>query len=233
MPMTYVLVFLEKELLMRTMPLNQSHIDLLEKCGLSNIEVSKLQLHRFEPGETILQEGTPMDACYLIVKGVAKVYIASENGKSMLISCAISEGFIGEMELLTQSFHSYSRYVAETVFDCIRIPYSDITHAMQDNSIFLNYLVTNLSSKLYLSIQYLLHRVHYTADERLASYILRYCQNGYFTSVLSDVSLCLGISYRHLFRLLDQFCSEGLLEKTPQGYKILNYKGLAKRTSKH
>lgn len=217
---------------MQTTFLKHSHIELLKKYGMEHIPTKALQLYQFEPGEIILQEGTPMDACFLIVKGDAKVYIASENGRSMLMSCLVSEGFIGEMELLTQSFHSYSRYVAQTVFTCIRIRYSDITYAMQDNPVFLNYMIENLSSKLYLSMQCFLHRVHYTAEERLASHILRHSRNGYFSSVLSDVSLSLGISYRHLFRLLDQFCSQGLLEKTPQGYKILDYRELEVRTSK-
>lgn len=218
---------------MQTTFLQHPHIELLKKFGMETISTKALQLYQFEPGEIILQEGSPINACYLIVKGEAKVYISSENGKSMLMSCTIQEGFIGEMELLTHSFHSYSRYVAETVFQCIHIPYSDITYVMQDNPVFLNFLIKNLSSKLYVSMQCFLHRVHYSAEERLSSHILRYSRNGYFSSVLSDVSLSLGISYRHLFRLLDQFCLEGLLEKTPQGYKILDSKELNARTSKH
>ncbi|MBR3772508.1 MAG: cyclic nucleotide-binding domain-containing protein [Clostridium sp.] len=217
---------------MRSTLLNQSHIKLLEEYGLVNLNTYNLRLYHFHPGEMILQEGAPMDACYLIVKGDAKVYITSENGKALLMNCLISEGFIGEMELLTKSFHSYCRYVAETTFVCIRIPYSVISLAMQTSNVFLNKLTMELSSKLYTSMQCFLHRVHYTAEERLSAHILQHSSNGNFSAVLNDVSLSLGISYRHLFRLLEQFCVLGILEKTQQGYKILDYKELEDRTSK-
>ncbi len=43
-----------------------------------------------------------------------------------------------------------------------------------------------------------------------------------FTEVLTDTAKAIGISYRQLFRLLQDIRQKGILEKTPVGFRILN-----------
>jgi Mn-dependent DtxR family transcriptional regulator len=43
-----------------------------------------------------------------------------------------------------------------------------------------------------------------------------------FSERLIDVAELLGVSYRHLLRSLKALSEEGLLEKKPDGYHLLN-----------
>ena len=69
----------------------------------------------------------------------------------------------------------------------------------------------------------------FTAEVRLSRYILGAAEGGVFRDVMTDVACSVGISYRHLYRTLAALCADGILEKTPAGYKILDPNALQAR----
>ncbi len=61
-------------------------------------------------------------------------------------------------------------------------------------------------------------------------YILQNSHRSLFRDTLTDVSCSVGMSYRHMFRLLGQLCEEGILEKRESGYCIMKKEELARRS---
>ena len=69
----------------------------------------------------------------------------------------------------------------------------------------------------------------YTAEIRLCRYILAASDNSLVRDIMTDVSYSVGISYRHLYRMMSVLCNDGVLEKTNQGYQICDMEQLKKR----
>lgn len=61
---------------------------------------------------------------------------------------------------------------------------------------------------------------------RIRSYILGAEERGIFRDIMTDTAASVGTNYRHLYRMMGELCSEGILEKRPTGYRILDYRRL-------
>ncbi|MGL4736185.1 MAG: helix-turn-helix domain-containing protein, partial [Cellulosilyticaceae bacterium] len=66
-------------------------------------------------------------------------------------------------------------------------------------------------------------------EKRLCAYILEVAQEDVLEDRLTNVASALGISYRHLLRMLKGLCEASLLRKEKEGYRIIDRKGLAAR----
>ena len=71
----------------------------------------------------------------------------------------------------------------------------------------------------------------YSGEERLCAYILQTSHNGIFSDILTDTACSVGMSYRHMFRLLNHLCEDGVLEKRENGYRILDRESLAEKAT--
>ncbi len=61
----------------------------------------------------------------------------------------------------------------------------------------------------------------YSLRSRLASYILLTARHGIYRERHTETAGFPGVTYRHLLYVLAGFVKEGLLEKTPRGYLIV------------
>ena len=77
--------------------------------------------------------------------------------------------------------------------------------------------------KLDVSSRGLSKSLVYDAKSRTLGYIdeRRAANNDVITFKPTEVALKLGISYRHMCRILDELVAEGYVEKTPGGLKVL------------
>lgn len=81
--------------------MTEKHIAKLAEYGLANVPREKCACLLFEPGETVLSEGEPIHWYSVVVSGRAKVCRTAPNGRTLTIWNYVSEGVIGEIELLT------------------------------------------------------------------------------------------------------------------------------------
>lgn len=215
---------------MKKIPLKKKHIDKLGEYGLQNIPLDACSCLHFSSGEKVLREGTPIFWIYIIVNGRAKVCRTAPNGKSLILCYYISDGIIGEIELMTKQEIATSSVVAITSFECITINYQNCIKELKNNNFFLNKLGIELAGKLSRSADSFTSSALYTGEQRLCTYILQTSHHNLFRDILTDVSCSVGLSYRHLFRLLKQLCDEGILDKRNSGYYIVNPAELARRS---
>ena len=69
----------------------------------------------------------------------------------------------------------------------------------------------------------------YPAEIRLCRYILDAADKLWFRDIMTDVACSVGVSYRHLYRMMGTLCREGILDKTASGYRICKPDVLAER----
>ncbi len=215
---------------MKKLPLKKEHIDKLAEYGLQNIPSDVCSCMRFSSGEEVLREGSPIFWLFIVVDGRAKVCRTAPNGKSLILCYYISSGMIGEVELMTRQEIAASSVIAITGFECIVINDQNCLTELKTNISFLNKLGTELAEKLFKSAESFTSSSLYTGEQRLCTYILQTSHRGLFSDILTDVSCSVGMSYRHMFRLLGQLCEAGILDKRESGYYILNRKELIRRS---
>lgn len=214
---------------MKKRTLEKQHFAKLSEYGLLGMATDACMCLRFKPGETILQEGLPISWLGIILSGKVKVCSTAPNGKHLILCYYVSAGIIGDIELMAGTSTATATVIAITDFECIAIPYKNYGTALKMNVEFLNQLGRQLSLKLLESSNSFVSTALYSGEERLCSYILQTSSNGLFSDVLTDVSYSIGMSYRHMFRLLNQLCEDRVLEKQADGYRIVNRDTLARR----
>lgn len=178
----------------------------------------------------MLREGQPIGWLAIVVSGSAKVCRTAPNGKSLILCYYISGGLIGEIELLTRQGNATCSVKAVTDFVCIAVNCQDCLAELKTNVIFLNKLGMELAKKLTASSDNFTSNALCTGEQRLCAYILQNSHGGLFCDTLTDVSCSVGMSYRHMFRLLGQLCEEGILKKRESGYYISNQEELVRRS---
>ncbi|WP_342759598.1 cyclic nucleotide-binding domain-containing protein [Kineothrix sedimenti] len=215
---------------MKKIPFTEEHRAILQVYGLQDISVNDCTCIRYEAGERVTEEGSLISRLALVTKGRAKICRTALNGKSLILCYYISEGVIGEIELLTGQSIATTTVVAISDFECVTVEYRKCMEELEKNLVFSNKIGAILARKMSESEENYVASALHSGEQRLCSYILKNSHRNYFSDVLSDVSCSIGMSYRHLFRLLDQLCKDDILEKRKNGYKIQKHGELVRRT---
>lgn len=216
---------------MKRTPLEKKHFDILSGYGIHNIEPNACECMRFKAGETILNEGAPITHLLIVVYGKAKVCSTAENGKDLLICYYISGGIMGDIELMTNTYVAATSIAAVTDFECISMPYKRNAADLKNNLEFMNRVGYELAVKLLGSSKSRVYASLYSGEARLCSYILEASRGNEFNDTLTDVACSIGMSYRHMFRLLNKLCDDRVLEKKKRGFIIADRDALISRSA--
>lgn len=205
---------------------------LLEQYGLNLSALHDCTLCTFDYGEVILNQGEPVEYLFIVAQGKIKVSILAANGKDLTLCYYIDSGILGDVEIMQDNKFASATSIAAVPSVCMRIPLAMNEEYLTCNIKFMNLLAKGLSTKLLKSSNAHISSALYTGEERLCSYILIAEHKGVFADILTDVSRSIGISYRHLFRVLNDMCQRGVLEKTESGYVILDRQYLKKKCAR-
>jgi CRP-like cAMP-binding protein len=203
-------------------PITKEEEIILKEYGINLKDLQDCALCQFEAGETILKQGSLVEHLFIVVQGKIKVYKLAANGKDLTLCYYISSGILGDVELVQEDKSASATSIVDTPSYCIQIPLALNRAYIIGNIAFMNQVAKGLSAKLLNSNSAHISSALYSGEERLCSYILMAEHNGLFSDVLTDVAQSIGISYRHLFRVLGEMCRNGVLEKKESGYAILN-----------
>ena len=216
---------------MQQFPLYASHREKLEKYGLDAAKLTGASVAAYVKGEVILSENMPLTHLLFVVAGKAKVCLSSDDGDDLILCYYVSEGILGDVELMTQSPDANSTVIAITDVRCIAVPLAGNAAALRENLSFLQYISVELAKKLQRSARSYMNDAMYPARERLGLYLLQNAQEGVFSERLTNTAAAIGISYRHLMRLLHELCEEGTLIKRGHEFVIRDAEALDRLAS--
>ena len=186
---------------------------------------------RYERGEWFLLEGQEIEYLYILLSGKAKVCMSEESGRNLLLCYYVSEGIMGDVELMLGRREAISSVQALTTLTCIGLPLHVYAQALLSHLPFVLRLGTGLAGKLHTSVASTTEIILRPFSARLCAYLLAGAQNALFSERLTNVSEQLGVSYRHLLRSLKSLSEDGLLEKRQDGYHILDEPELRKKAA--
>ena len=179
----------------------------------------------FEPEELILGKDEKPEHLFYLFEGRAKVFLADERGRISLIDFVESPAFLGELEWIgarerAQSVRALSRC------RCFSIALKSCQEDMLQDVRFLKKLCLYLGNKTRRMSENYVRNQSYPLENRLATFILLTMHHGTYTEKHTEAAEYLGVTYRHLLYVLADFRSRGILEKTPQGYRVLDVEAL-------
>lgn len=190
-----------------------------------------LAIYRFEPEEALCLQGGEPQFLFLLVQGKVKVYTTSTEGKTLLISFTTPLGVIGEIECL-RGRENLNTVTAVSSVETIGVHKRWLSQYGEEAS-FLRFLLDMVSEKFYMKSISLSSNLLYPVEVRLASYLLSVSfddEKGSYPGVsmanIKDTANLIGTSYRHLNRVLQSFCSSGLVERKRGTLVVKDRKGL-------
>lgn len=215
---------------MERLPFQTEYLSWLAKYGLQDVPRADCCRLRFEPGECIIREGDPLLWLGIVIRGRSKVCRTAANGKNLILCFYVSDGTIGEIELLAGKEYATATMLAISTFECVAVDYRFCLKELGTNAVFLRQLGNEMAQKMIRNDDNLLSCALCTGEQRLCSYILQNSNRGMFMDVLTDTSCSIGVSYRHLLRMLNQLCADHVLEKQKSGFYVLDYDALVRRS---
>jgi CRP-like cAMP-binding protein len=180
-----------------------------------------LSLNRFDKGEFIFSQGEHAQFLYFLVKGKIKIYRTSSEGKTLILSFKTPIEVVGDIEYV-QEINTINTVEAVSTVHMIGIRHTILKKFLKDYSPFLNFILKIITEKFYLNSNSMSLNLMSSVEVRLASYLLSVTSdeneqslNGQLsTTSLTDTANLIGTSYRHLNRVIHQFCADGLVERS-------------------
>lgn len=197
-----------------------------------------LSLFQFDQGELICAQGETACHLYVLVKGKVKIFTTSPEGKTLILSFKKPLEVIGDIEYVRGISYLNSVEAASSV-QMIGIHYRWLKKYGTDYAPLLQFLLQIITHKFCVKSNTLSINLLYPVEVRFARYLLSVPieewdsanKEQISTSNLLDAANMIGTSYRHLNRVIQQFCKEGLIERANGFLLIKDKEGLTKVAS--
>ena len=113
---------------------------------------------------------------------------------------------------------------AITEVKMLKIPLSVIQQEGMHHLPFVTFVLETITHKFYRHANASSFNLMYPVEVRLASYLLSMTTAEESVSIhhLRDAADLIGTSYRHLNRIIGQFCEEGMIERRNRVIHVLN-----------
>ncbi|MBB3111816.1 CRP-like cAMP-binding protein [Paenibacillus phyllosphaerae] len=199
-----------------------------------------LSLYGYEPGEFVCSQGETPQQLYVLVKGKLKIYTNTAEGRAIILSFKTPIEVIGDIEYI-RGTDIHNTVEAVTPVHMIVIPYKWLRKYGKDHAPLLQFLLEIITRKFTIKSNAFSFNLLYPVEVRLASYMLSVCfdesdtrfHGKLRTDQLKDAANLIGTSYRHMNRIIQQFCAEGLLERRKGVIVVKDKEGLRKRASEN
>ncbi|TFE24513.1 Crp/Fnr family transcriptional regulator [Cohnella luojiensis] len=199
-----------------------------------------LSLYSFDQGELICSQGEPSQYLYVLVKGKLKIYTTSAEGKSLILSFKTPLEVIGDIEYV-RGTDIINTVEAVSSVSMIGVHHRWLKKYGRDYSPLLRFLLEIITRKFYVKSNSMSFNLMYPVEARLASYLLSVSfdesdsqyKGQLSTASLRDAANLIGTSYRHLNRVIQQFCTEGLIERNKGFLFVKDRDGLSALASQN
>lgn len=170
-----------------------------------------------------------------LVEGIMKNYAVTENGRKTLLHFSENFEMLRDLEFLNISGMSV-RLEAVGKVKFLEVDLRGKREQMMNNPAFLQAMLQQIGRKLAKTTIAQTMTAVYPLGSRLSSYLLYMTaeqkgENKVFSENLIETAELLGTSYRHLLRMLKEFCEAGALVHLKKGYRVADEDWLADKAS--
>jgi CRP-like cAMP-binding protein len=206
---------------------------------LTNEESEKVNTEKstgtYKKGTYIYHEGNRINGCYVVFKGILKIYKTGIDGKEQIIRFAKPYELIGFRSVLSGELACTTAKVMEDSILCY-IPQDTFYYLVKNNGNFSLELMQLICRELGEANEYITDIAQKTVRERLAEILIHLKDNfGLDSENVLQISLTreelaniVGTATESVIRLLSEFKSDHYIDIDGRKIKILNYPALQK-----
>lgn len=193
-----------------------------------------MTLCHFEKCELICREGEISEYLYVLVEGKVKIFTTSPQDKTLVLCFKTPLEVVGDIEYVRES-NIVNTVQAVSPVIMLRIHYQWLAELASDYAPLLKFLLKIISHKFYIDSNFSNFNLMYPVEVRLASYLLSISTEEAGTVVheeldafnLTDIANLIGTSYRHLNRVIQKLCADGLIMRDQGFIMVKDRAGLA------
>ena len=191
--------------ILRTKFIDQFHI----KDCFDSVSDLSFELVGYTKDEYIIREGEEADCLLFLLVGRVKCFACSKKRDFGMYY--MNKGLIGDAEFVTGREATRTIQASDSVL-CLKLEAWQIRHKLMSDMTFLRYLNQQLAEKLTLSEATPKDMgAELTAEDRLYDYLKLTADDNRVSQTLGEISETMGISYRHLIRMMNALCESGKL----------------------
>lgn len=219
-------------------------LNICQHCTLSGVclgnsakvfSTTSSKPHRvYHRGEPLFSMGDTFDALYILRSGSAKSYLSSPRGDEQISGFYHPGDLIG-MDGFDTMTYAHGLKFLETSSVC-RISLKEFNHAMGESASMRQQVLQSMSHSLVDEQQQLLRVSKFSAEQRLAKFLLDlsmgFKQRGLSDKVFDlsmtriDIANFLGMAIETISRLLTKMQGEGIIEVNRRQITLLDLDGL-------
>ncbi|AKG33601.1 Crp/Fnr family transcriptional regulator [Paenibacillus durus] len=185
--------------------------------------LTHLELHFYEAREYVTIVDESPEFFRICMDGKMKIIPSSEEGRVVLLDYLYPLSLIGDIELFCHCKNLHS-VMAVTPTVTLSIPKQIFYKEMMRDQ-FLLFLCENLSKKLYVSSMNYSRAMLYSVKSRFCHYILQLSDEIEYNTIslkIGETAQYLGITERHLHRIIKEYEKKGIIKQIYQRVSILN-----------
>ncbi|MCG7376543.1 helix-turn-helix domain-containing protein [Paenibacillus sp. ACRSA] len=210
---------------------NEQLLHYLKQYQLETVFYEPLREHmtlcHFEKCELICREGEASEYLYVLVEGKIKIFTTSSQDKTLVLCFKTPLEVVGDVEYVRES-NIVNTVQAVSPVVMLRIHYRYLAEYAGEYAPMLKFLLKIISHKFYIDSNFSNFNLMYPVEVRLASYLLSISTEEDGTVFheeldafnLTDIANLIGTSYRHLNRVIQKLCTDGLIERN-QGFILV------------
>ncbi|MEY8745363.1 Crp/Fnr family transcriptional regulator [Bacillales bacterium AN1005] len=216
---------------------NEQLLHYLRQNQLETVFYEPLREHmtlcHFEKCELICREGEASEYLYVLVEGKIKIFTTSAQDKTLVLCFKTPLEVVGDVEYVRES-NIINTVQAVSPVVMLRIHYRYLAEYAGEYAPMLKFLLKIISHKFYIDSNFSNFNLMYPVEVRLASYLLSISTEEEGTVFheeldafnLTDIANLIGTSYRHLNRVIQKLCADGLIERNPGFILVKDRAGL-------
>lgn len=202
----------------------QQLLHYLKQFNLEQVFEQKLRpnmdICRFDKCELICRAGEISEYLYVLVQGKIKIFTTSAQDKTLVLCFKTPLEVVGDVEFVRES-NIVNTVQAVTPVTMLRIHYRWLAEHAGDHAPLLRFLLKIMTDKFYIDSNFSNFNLMYPVEVRLASYLLSISTEEAGNIVheeldafnMTDIAHLIGTSYRHLNRVIQKLCADGLIER--------------------
>lgn len=210
---------------------------LVYQCALQDVftqdTLPVLEVRYYKTGEYLCRAGSPMETFDIITEGQGKVESTSEEGKVILLDHLYPLSLSGDIELICGGDAMHSVYAA-TPLTTLTASRKNFKTVLMNSTPFLQFLTVQFAEKMQASSQNHSRIMLYPIRNQLGHILLTLSDTAgadVFVLRSGEVAKELGISGRHLRRVLQEYEREGILLRQGSNLHILDKKALSEKAA--
>lgn len=207
----------------------------IERLGLSEILPKHLRgtlrLQSFQKDEYVVRSGHRPQGLSVLLSGKVQVMPLSEDGTEIILNYLYPLDVIGDIELLLGSGYLHS-VRASVPTAALFLPLPVVAELMEHSPPFLRFMLQALNAKVMIVSKY-------SSNSRLYGTKCSFCRFLYeqklrlnsdlIPILMKQAAIYIGVSERHLRRIVRELEADGLIEKQPRKIRILDAEALRKQ----